>query len=268
MLPFALPERVLVRAMSSRYADCLRSETISRIDVPLALAQHAAYVDAIRATGTSVETVPGDDNSPDACFIEDTAVITGRHALGTRPGAESRRAEVAPVARALAAHLEVHAMDGPATLDGGDVLRIGSALFVGISGRTNMAGAAALARVAALDGLTVTPLSVRGGLHLKSSCTLASGSLLLYDAKLFTDADLKLLRIPGLECLAAQEPAGANVLALGETVLVSASAPQTAAALLSHGLQVRMLDISEIHKGDGALTCLSLRAPRAGAWST
>jgi dimethylargininase len=255
MLPFALPERVLVRAMSSRYADCLRSETISRIDVPLALAQHAAYVDAIRATGTSVETVPGDDNSPDACFIEDTAVITGRHALGTRPGAESRRAEVAPVARALAAHLEVHAMDGPATLDGGDVLRIGSALFVGISGRTNMAGAAALARVAALDGLTVTPLSVRG-------------SLLLYDAKLFTDADLKLLRIPGLECLAAQEPAGANVLALGETVLVSASAPQTAAALLSHGLQVRMLDISEIHKGDGALTCLSLRAPRAGAWST
>jgi dimethylargininase len=268
MLPFALPERALVRAISSRYADCLRSEVTSHIDVPLALAQHAAYVDAIRATGTLVETVPGDDNSPDACFIEDTAVITGRHALATRPGAESRRAEVAPVAKALAAHLEMHSMAGPATLDGGDVLRIGSALFVGMSSRSNLPGAAVLARVAALDGMTVTPIAVRGGLHLKSSCSLASGSLLLYDATLFSDSDLALLKMPGIELLATNEPAGANVLALGETVLVSAAAPQTAAALRARGLEVRVLDISEIHKGDGALTCLSLRVPRGQAWST
>jgi len=268
MLPFALPERVLLRAMSSRYVDCLRSETSSPINVPLALAQHAAYLDAVRATGTVVEMMAGDDDCPDSCFIEDTAVITGRHALATRPGAESRRAEVPPVARALAAYLEIHSMDGPATLDGGDVLRIGAALFVGMSSRSNMPGAAALARVAALDGMSVTPISVRGGLHLKSSCTLASGSLLLYDANLCNDADLALLKVPGVELLATKEPAGANVLALGATVLVSAAAPQTAAALRARGINVRMLDISEIHKGDGALTCLSLRIPQAGAWST
>jgi dimethylargininase len=267
-VPFALPERVLTRAISARYADCVREETSARIDVELARAQQEAYVTALRAVGVRVDMLPSDDDSPDACFIEDTAVITGAHAIATRPGADSRRAEVPPVADALARLLEVHRMDGPATLDGGDVLRIDTRLFVGLSTRTNRAGVDALARVAVLDGLEVTPIPVRGGLHLKSACTLASASVLLYDPRVLDDTDLALLRAPGVELVRVSEPAGANVLVLGDAVLVSMAAPETAEMLRARGLDVRVLDVSEIHKGDGALTCLSLRIPRAGAWST
>ena len=249
--------------MASTYADCLRSDRESAIDVVLATKQHAAYVEAIRALGIAVDVVKSDDECPDACFIEDTAVITGAHAVATRPGAPSRRAEVDAVAAALAPYVTVHRMTGEATLDGGDVLRVGDSLFVGLSTRTNEAGVAFLAAVARRDGLDVVPLVVRGGLHLKSACSLAGASLLLFDPALFVDADLAPFRSHGLTCVAASEPVGANVLAIGTSVLVSA-----AAILRERGLDVRIVDVSEMHKGDGALTCLSLRAPAGGHWST
>ena len=268
MPPFAPPARVVVRAVSSRYAECLRSDASARIDVTLARAQHAAYVAVLATLGVRVDVLPTDPESPDACFIEDTAVITGAHALATRPGATSRRAEVGPVAEALARELALHPMGAPATLDGGDVLRIDGRLFVGLSSRTNRDGVDALASVAARDGLEVVPVAVRGGLHLKSACSLASASLLLFDPGGMGDAELAPFRAAGVEVLPVAEPAGANVLTLGRAVLVSAAAPRTAEALRARGLDVRVVDVGEFHKGDGALTCLSLRVPEAGAWST
>lgn len=220
--------------------------------------------------GLRVDVLPTDDDSPDACFVEDTAVITGTHALATHPGAPSRRAEVEPVAAELARDLTVHRMTPPATLDGGDVLRIDSRLFVGLSSRTNPGGVNSLARVASRDGLEVVPVHVRGGLHLKSACTLASATLLLYDPSVMRAEDLAPFDSARVEPLAAPEPAGANVLALGDAVLVSAAAPGTAAMLRARGLDVRVVNVGEFHKGDGALTCLSLRVPRtrAESWST
>jgi dimethylargininase len=259
---------VIARGVSARYADCLRGDARARIDVAAARAQHAAYVAAVRAAGVRVDVLPADDASPDACFLEDTAVITGAHALATRPGAPSRRAEVEPVAAELARALTVHRMEAPATLDGGDVLRIDARLFVGLSSRTTAEGADALARVAALDGLQVIRVAVRGGLHLKSACSLASASLLVYDPGVMGDEELVPFRASGVELLPVAEPAGANVLALGPVVIVSAAAPRSAEALRAKGLDVRVVDVGEFHKGDGALTCLSLRVPRAGHWST
>jgi dimethylargininase len=267
-MTFAAPSTVLVRPISARFADCLRSDGAGPIDVSSARAQHASYVRALRDLGLAVEVVPADDDAPDCCFIEDTAVVTGAHALATRPGAPSRRVEVEPVATALARSCTVHRMAPPATLDGGDVLRIGARLFVGLSARTNREGARALAEVAALDGLEVVVLEVRGGLHLKSSCTLASASVLVFDPRVLGDEEIQALRGAAASLVAALEPAGANVLALGDAVLVSSAAPRTAADLRARGLDVRVVDVAEMHKGDGALTCLSLRVPRAGAWCT
>jgi len=268
LLPFAAPARAVTRAVSARYADCLRSDASARIDLQLARAQHAAYVATLRGLGVVVDVLPTDDVCPDACFVEDTAVITGAHAIATRPGAPSRRAEVEPVATALANDLSVHWMEAPATLDGGDVLRVGSRLYVGLSSRTNRDGADALARFASLDGLEVLQVSVRGGLHLKSACSLASASLFLYDPRVMGVEELSPFRAFSLELAPVAEPAGANVLAVGHAVLVSAAAPQTAAMLRARGLDVRVVDVGEFHKGDGALTCLSLRVPAAGAWAT
>jgi dimethylargininase len=264
MPTLAPPARALVREVSATYADCIRTSRGAAIDVGAARRQHAGYVDALRELGVPVDVVPADDACPDACFVEDTAVITGRHALATCPGAPARRAEVPAVAAALATLVEVHAMSAPATLDGGDVLRAGDRLFVGLSSRTNRAGLEALARVADKDGLSVVALEVRGGLHLKSACTLASGSLVVFDPDVLGQEELRALEGAGLRAIAAPESAGANVLALGDAVIVSDAAPKTAAKLAAEGLRVRRVSLSEIHKGDGALTCLSLRLPRGG----
>jgi dimethylargininase len=265
-MKLARPARAVAREVSSSYAGCLRSDAASRIDVGRARAQHAAYVEALRSAGIEVTVLAADDACPDCCFIEDTAVITGENALATRPGAPARRAEVPAVEAALGRELRVQPMEEPCTLDGGDVLRAGSVLFVGLSARTNVAGAERLRDVARLDGLEVALLEVRGGLHLKSACTLVTGGLLVYDAALLAQVDLRALCATGLSCVVAEEPSGANVLALGDVVLVSAAAPRTAARLAAQGVAVQTVDVSEMHKGDGALTCLSLRLPAPGTY--
>lgn len=268
MSPFSAPLRAVVRGVPETYAKCLRTDREATIHVAEARAQHAAYVDALRGSGITVEVVAPDDACPDSCFIEDTAVVLGRSAVLTQPGAPSRRAEVEAVGRVLTQWCELHTMTGSAMLDGGDVLRHGSTLFVGLSSRTNSDGLAFLASVAKREGIETVPLSVPSGLHLKSACSLASPDILVHAPGLLDEAALATFREAGLRCVAAAEPVGANVLLCGSTVLVSEDAPRTAALLRDNGLSVKSVRVSEFHKGDGALTCLSLRLPVEGAWCT
>lgn len=259
---FHAPHTAIVRDVPDAYLHCLRSGELP-LDVARARLQHRDYVAALAAAGVEVLRLAADEAHPDACFIEDTAVILGAHALISRPGAPSRRGECGPVAAALRARCELHTMAAPAILDGGDVLRAGPLLFVGLSQRTDAAGARSLAAVAAREGLELRTVPVAAGLHLKSAVTLIDEhTLVLHDGALdpapFTAAGLDLLRV--------SEPAGGNVLALGPRLLVSADAPATAALLIGRGYEVVSLDVSEFHRGDGALTCLSLRLPAPGTW--
>lgn len=265
-LRFARPAIALVRAVSTRLDDCLRTTT-EPIDPALARAQHAAYVKVLRELSISVEEVGASEEHPDGCFVEDTAVVTGAHALLTLPGAVSRQREGAEVLPVLARHCQVERMDGLARLDGGDVLRIADVLLVGLSARTNAAGAEALREVAARDGLALRTVTVSAGLHLKSACSLVDASTALLAPAPNADELRAALEACGCEVLDAPEALGGNVLALGKLVLVSAAAPATAALLRSRGVEVIELDVSELHKADGALTCLSLRVPRPGEWS-
>ena len=252
---------VIVREIPDSYARCLHAPGID-IDVARAREQHAGYVAAIRATGVQVVSVAADEAHPDCCFVEDPAVVIGRHALITVPGAESRRGETGAVASALADFCDVHYMALPATLDGGDVLRVGDRLFVGLSARTNEAGARTLETLAAEEGVSVIRVPLQSGLHLKEHVTLANEHTLVvppgFDLSPFT----------GLDHIEVEGRFASNVLALGGVVLVSASAQQTGAALEAHGLSVRAVPADELHKGDGALTCLSLRIPLEGSWTT
>lgn len=264
--PFTPPARALVRGVPDSYARCLRRERVD-VDPARARAQVEEYASVLAACGVVVDALATDELCPDACFVEDTAVVLDASlALLTRPGAPSRRTEVLPVGAALRACVtrQVAMDDDPAaTLDGGDVLRVGDTFLVGLSERTNRAGADALARAARPLGLTVRAVPVGAGLHLKSVVTLAAPDL----AVVTPEVDQAALRALGVRCLLVDEPAGANVLALGQVVLVSSAAPRTAARLAREpGLDVRMIDVSELHKGDGALTCLSLRVPPPGAW--
>lgn len=263
---FAAPARALVRGVPGSYARCLRREQVE-VDPARARAQVEEYARALAACGVVVDVLPTDEACPDACFVEDAAVVLDASlALITRPGAPSRRPEVPPISAALGACVtrQVGMDDDPdATLDGGDVLRVGDVLLVGLSERTNQAGADALARAARPLGLTVRAVPVGEGLHLKSVVTLVAPDLAVVTPEVDQDA----LRALGVRCLLVDEPAGANVLALGRVVLASSAAPRTATRLAREpGLDVRMIDVSELHKGDGALTCLSLRVPPPGAW--
>ena len=247
----------IVRGVADSYDRCLvRATARPPIDVALARRQHAAYAAALRSLGFEVIELDADSNYPDCVFVEDAAVVLERRAVGCAPGAPSRRGEVDAVLGAVARFLPVARIEGPATLDGGDVLRIGGELFVGMSARTSAAGIEALARIAARDGLRVVPVRLLGNaLHLKSVVTAATDDLLIGVRGEFDSAPFGGREIVYVD---PNETPGANVLRAAGTVLVSASAPSLAAELARRAIPTIALDLSEFEKGDGGLTCLSL----------
>ena len=257
------PRSVLLRGVADSYAASIRQND-DPIDVPRAQQQHAAYAALFAELGIECNRMPADAALPDCCFIEDAAVLWDGGGLLARMAQPARAAESAAVGEYLGRMGHGLAlMAEPATLDGGDVLRAGRRIFVGQSSRTNDAGVETLRRVADTAGLRVIAVEVGRGLHLKSSATMLDADTVLafgdgFDREPFIAA--------GLEFVDAPEPWGANVLSLGDQIVVSAAAPRTAELIRAHGFETIAIDISELHKGDGALTCLSLRVPFGSSW--
>lgn len=200
-------------------------------------------------------SLPAEPDLPDSMFVEDPAVVLDEVAIMTRMGAESRRKESISLAQALSAFRPLHWMKEPATLEGGDVLRIGSTLFVGMSGRTNAAGVAQLRQEVEPLGYLVRPVEVRECLHLKSGCCSIGAQTILANREW---VDMKAFEGFRIVDVPPQEPRAANVLTIGESVLVPAAFPQTARLLENLGRKVRILDISELMKAEAGLTCSSL----------
>jgi dimethylargininase len=225
------------------------------IDYPRAVSQHDAYVTRLESLGLSVTRLPAEPELPDAVFVEDTAVVVEELAVLTNPGAASRRPEVASVAEALRPWRPLARLGSPATLDGGDVLRVGRTLYVGLGARSNAEGALELRRLLAPFGYRIETIEVRGCLHLKSAVTAIDDALLLInpaccDPELF-GATAVLEVDPG-------EPAAANVLRLADGVILDAAYPKTAARLRARGVTVHTVDLSELAKAEGAVTCCSV----------
>lgn len=276
MLPFAVvrssssspatPERAWVRAPTEAFADCLRMHEEEGPRVDRAQTEHEGYVTALRAAGVQVEIISPAPGLPDACFVEDVAVILDHRAVVmTRPGAPARQREGAEVASRIAGRFEhVWSMQSPGTLDGGDVMRMGSHLYVGRSRRTNAEGIDQLRAFGERLDLTVQEIPVARGLHLKSACTALDAHTVVVDPRALDPA---VLQAEGLTTHAVPEPLGANVLTFGDRILVSAAAPRTAQWLESQGHTVVRIAVGEFHRGDGALSCLSLRQPPPADWS-
>ncbi|MFL6123124.1 dimethylargininase [Actinophytocola sp.] len=246
----------LVRRPGPRLAEGLVTHVERReVDVGLALRQWESYVDAFAGHGWAVAEVAAADDCPDAVFVEDPVVVFGRTAVLARSGAVARRAETAGVEAALAGY-DIRRIEPPGTLDGGDVLEVGDTLYVGRSGRTNDDGIRQLA--AHLPAATVVPVPVTRVLHLKSAVTaLPDGTVIGYPPLVADPAVFP-------HFLAVPEETGAHVVLLGgDTVLMAASAPRTAALFEARGLAPVTVDISEFEKLEGCVTCLSVRL-RAG----
>jgi dimethylargininase len=248
--------KAITRAPEDSLTDCALTHLEREpIDVARALAQHADYVEVLRSRGVAVEELPPLAGAPDACFVEDTAIVLDEVAIITRPGIESRRREVGSVASALAQHRELITIDAPSTLEGGDVIVADDTLFVGWSKRTNHAGLKELAHRVLHLGYRVKAVEVRGCLHLKSAMTLIGPETLLVQPEW-----LDLVRVRGFECIsvAPEEPFGANALRLADSLLHPAGFPRTHSLLCERGFDVSSVEIGEFQKAEGAVTCLSL----------
>ncbi len=225
------------------------------IDHSRAAQQHADYCAMLRRCGAEVITLTANLAYPDSVFIEDTAIVLDEVAVLTSMGAKSRQPEPAGIEPELRQYREVVRINPPATIEGGDVLRVGRKLLVGDSSRTNRAGVDALADIANQHGYQVLPVRVTGCLHLKSAVTaLPDGSLLLNRAWLDTAA----LRGFATVTVDAAEPSAANVVLVGGRVCIAASYPRTADMIRGLGFDVVTVDLSEFAKAEGCVTCLSL----------
>ena len=225
------------------------------IDAELARTQHGKYEAALAALGCTVVRLAPEPDLPDAVFVEDTAIVLPEIAVLTRPGAASRRPETASTAAALAAHRPLASIEEPGTLDGGDVLRLGTRLWVGASGRSNAPGIEQLRALLIPFGYEVKAVPFTGCLHLKSAATAVAPDLILVNPAWVDPA-----RFDGASFLETDpaEPHAANALLVGEAVVYPVSFPRTRARLEASGIAVTTVDLSELQKAEGAVTCCSL----------
>lgn len=246
----------ITRVPGPDYPQGLTTSTLSTPDMALTLAQHAAYVDCLESLGVEVTVLPPAPGFPDACFVEDTAVVVREVAVITRPGAPSRAGETASMEAPLAALRPLARIEAPGTLDGGDILQVGKRFFIGVSDRTNAEGARQLAAILAAHGYESSVIEVAAGLHLKSSLNFVGNNTMLVTADFAGHPAIA--GFDQIVCPAGEEYA-ANTLLMNGTLIMPTGYARTRTLLEPLGLPIVELDTSEYRKMDGGLTCLSLR---------
>ena len=225
------------------------------VDVDLAVRQWSDYVAALNRNGWHTIEVAAAPDCPDAAFVEDTVVVHRDLAVLARPGADERKPEVAATAQAVQSlGYRIARIEAPGTLDGGDVLKVGSTIYVGLGGRTNKAGVAQLSDAIEPIGVTVVVVPITKVLHLKSAVTALPDGTIIGWRPAVDD--------PGVfaSFLAMPEESGAHVVVLDDhRLLISADCPQSAAVLRARGYDLVTVDIGEFIKLEGCVTCLSVR---------
>ncbi len=225
------------------------------IDVELARAQHRAYEDALAEAGCTILRVDPAPGLPDAVFVEDAAVVFDEVAIITRPGAVARRAETDAVADAVGRYRPLELIQPPATVDGGDVLVVARDVYVGVSSRTNAAAVGQLRAILGPHGYRVHPVEVTGCLHLKSAVTALADDRLLVNGEWVDRGRFSSCGVIDVDPL---EPPAANIVRAGGNLVYPEAFPRTRERLERAGFRVRTVDVSELQKAEGAVTCCSL----------
>lgn len=252
----AIFTRAIVRLPAESFSEGLSSAGLGPADFGRMQIQHEAYVGALRAAGLEVQVLEAAPRHPDAHFVEDVAVVMPELAVIARPGAVSRRGEEALMEPVLAARLPLARIEAPGTLEGGDVLRVGDRVFVGITARTNRAGAQQLREILSAHGYRCTPIPLDHTLHLKSDLNLVGDDTLVVTAVLAGHPELAGYRKIVVD---PEESYAANLLRVNDRLLMPRGYPRLRDRLCATGVEVVELDVSEARKMDGGLTCLSLR---------
>jgi len=246
----------IVRPPTANAGDGLTTSALGPPGPERMLAQHREYVRILGSLGIEIITLDAEEQYPDACFVEDTAVITPDIAVVTRPGAPARRGEEATVEPSLAAHRSVARIEAPGTVDGGDILVMGERVLIGLSERTNEEGASQLGAILEAHGMQCTTLDAGEGLHLKSSINALGDYRLLVTPEF---SELPELSTFERVVVPANETYAGNSLWVNDHVLVPTGFPRTRDLIEKLGTKTIETDVGEFRKMDGGLTCLSIR---------
>jgi len=248
--------QAIARIPGIDFAEGITASGLGKPNYELMLEQHAAYLDVLRSLGLRVDILDPLLGYPDAHFVEDTAVVTSRVAVIANPGAPARQGEEESIAEQLSRYRTLERILPPGTLDGGDVLMVADHFFVGISERTNQAGADQFGRILEAYGYTWTPAPVAAGLHLKSSVNTIGKETLLATRDFARRDEFKSFNIIPLT---QEEAYAANTLLVNDCLLMPSGFPSVKDKLKPVGFEIIELDVSEVRKMDGGLTCMSLR---------
>jgi len=258
----------ITRDISPNFNQCeLTHFERTPIDLELARRQHHAYRAALRELGCEVIALPAEPDLPDSVFVEDVAIVLDEVAIITRPGADSRKPEARLIADALRPYREMRFIEAPGTVDGGDVLRVGKTLYVGLSSRSNQAAIDQMQAHLAPFGYAVQGVVVTGCLHLKSAVTQVAADTLLINPHWVDPAYFNGLRLIEVD---PGEPGAANAVWVDRAdqtdrgVVYPSNFPKTQRRLLEHNVPLIVVEASEVQKAEGAVTCCSVIFQKSG----
>ena len=236
--------------------DGLTKACLGGPDMELAAEQHEAYCESLRSCGLEVILLDAIEEYPDSTFVEDVAVLVGPRAVITRPGHPSRLGETESIEPVLSSFFDIERIESPGRIDGGDVLEIDDLILIGLSDRTDEAGASQLCSILERDGFSCGTVPVACGLHLKSGASYMGGGIILADSSMAGIEDFSGFDIV---TVAEGEEYCANSIAVNGRILFPAGFPLTLKKLKRKGFEIVELEMSEFQKMDGGLSCLSLR---------
>ena len=243
----------IVRRPGKNFADGITQAGLGRPDYSKALDQHKGYVKALKRCGLGVTVLGPDIRYPDGCFVEDTAVITDKCGIITRPGDAARQGEEESVKEILSQHMKIEGIKAPGKVDGGDILRVNDHLYIGISKRTNLKGYGQLRSILSRYGYTSSDIAVGTVLHLKTGATyIGNNNMVAIDE--FSDRFNNL----NVTLVDKEERYSANCLLVNDLLLMPKGFPRIKEKVLAMGYEVIGIEMSEFRKMDGGLTCLSL----------
>jgi dimethylargininase len=249
--------KAIVRTPCKAMINGISSANLGRPDYNQALVQHADYVEALKECGLQVTVLPVDENFPDSTFVEDVALMTPHCAIITRPGAPTRTRETESIIPAIREfYTKVEMIKAPGNLEAGDIMMVGEHYYIGLSERTNLAGAQQMIAILERYGMHGSVVEMTEVLHLKTGLGYLENNHLLACGEFLVKPEFQQFNLLEVD---PEEAYSANSVWVNDTVLTPKGFPKTRALIESTGYGVRQVDVSEFQKLDGGLSCLSLR---------
>lgn len=250
-------KKAIVRRPGKSLVDGITTAGLGQPDFELALKQHDAYIAALEGCGLAVTVMPAEEAYPDGMFVEDVALLMPRCAVVTRPGADSRKGETTSMRKQLNGFYDnIETIEAPGTVDAGDIMMVGEHFYIGLSERTNEAGAVQMIAHLQKHGYDGSTIRISEGLHFKSSVSYLENNNIVVTGELVEKPELAKFNAAVID---PSDAYSANSVWVNDRVLTPAGFPETRARITALGYEVIELDVSEFQKLDGGLSCLSLR---------